>query len=465
MLRDFLGVVTQNAVSLLGTLITTVSALLFIMLFALELSGFEGGPYLGILSYLILPGFFILGLILIPLGRLWGLRRARKSGGSSQTLPVLDLNRPGTRNALVVVALLTVVNVALLAGATYKGVEVMDSNEFCGATCHTVMDPEYTAYQRSPHARVNCVECHIGPGADWFVKSKLSGAWQVIAVALDLYPRPIPTPLHDLRPARETCEQCHWPDKFIGDRLVLRTVYDDDESNTERKTVLLMKVGGVQGRSSQGIHWHVDNDIKVRYLSDPSRETIYDVELTEADGTRKLFKTREEAPEGAVWRTMDCIDCHNRPTHVYRQPGREVDEALQEGRIDPSLPFIKRQAVEALQVRYDSHDEARNGLSAALEDFYREQYPDLLGSQAASIQAAAGTLGDIYERNVFPAMNVFWDTYPDHTGHESSPGCMRCHDNRHRTAERERISKDCEICHSVLADAEKSPEILQQLQP
>ena len=327
------------------------------------------------------------------------------------------------------------------------------------------MEPEYTAYQRSPHARVKCVECHIGPGADWFVKSKLSGVWQVFAVAFDLYPRPIPTPLHDLRPAQDTCEQCHWPSKFIGDRLIMKTVYADDEANTELKTALLMKVGGLQGRTSEGVHWHVDRNITVRYLADAQRETIYDVELTQADGSQKLFKGRGDAPEDAVWRIMDCLDCHNRPTHVLGQPGGEVDHAMEEGRIDHTLPFIKREAVRALEVRYGSQEEARVGLGAALERFYRKEYPEVIESKADAVRAAGQELGEIYARNVFPSMNVFWDTYPNHLGHESSPGCLRCHDNRHKTADGERISKKCEGCHVVLADAEKDPEIIKELQP
>ncbi len=421
MVRDFVAIVTQNIISLIGTVVTTVSAVLFVMLFVMQLTGFEGGPYLGILSYLILPALFILGLSLIPIGRLWALRRARQHVGADERLPVMDLNRPGTRNALVVTALLTVTNIVILGAATYKGVEVMESTAFCGATCHTVMEPEYTAYQRSPHAHVKCVECHIGPGADWFVKSKLSGLWQVVAVALNLYPRPIPTPLHNLRPARETCEQCHWPTRFIGDRLIVKTGYDDDEANTEVKTVLLMKVGGAQGRTSRGIHWHVDRNVKVRYLADPTRETIYDVELTRADGKQELFKGSKPAVQDAVWRTMDCLDCHNRPTHIYRQPGDEVDRALEQGRIDRTLPFIKREAVQALKVRYASHDEARVGLAKAVETFYAQHYAELLKSKADAISAAGRTLGDIYALNVFPSMQVFWDTYPNHLGHQSSP--------------------------------------------
>jgi NapC/NirT cytochrome c family, N-terminal region len=465
MVKDFLAAVTHNVLSLIGTIVTTISAVLFIMLFAMQLLGFQGGPYLGILAFLILPGLFILGLALIPIGRVWAVRRARKQGATDMELPVIDLNRPGTRDALVVAALLTVVNVVIVGSATYKGVEVMDSTTFCGAACHTVMEPEYTTYQRSPHAHVKCVDCHIGPGVDWFVKSKLSGVWQVVSVALDLYPRPIPTPLHNLRPARETCEQCHWPTKFIGDRLIIKNTYDDDEANTELKTVLLMKVGGLQGRTSQGIHWHVDRNIKVRYLTDPSRETIYNVELTEADGTQKLFKSSKKAPADTVWRTMDCLDCHNRPTHIYQQPGEAVDIAIDDGHIDRELPFIKREAVKALKVRYASHEEARAGLAKTLDTFYGGQYPDLLKTKADAIGAAGRELGNIYARNVFPRMKVFWNTYPNDLGHENSPGCNRCHDNRHRTADGEKIPRDCDICHAVLADREKNPEILKNLEP
>ena len=226
-----------------------------------------------------------------------------------------------------------------------------------------------------------------------------------------------------------------------------------------------MKVGGVQGRTSKGIHWHVDPNIQVRYLADATRETIYDVELIRADGSQELFRSRTKAPEDAVWRTMDCVDCHNRPTHVYREPGEEVDQAIFEGRIDRALPFIKHEAVEALQVRYGSHEEARAGLSEAVDSYYREHYPEVAQARADTIRAVGRELGEIYAHNIFPAMEVYWGTYPNHLGHANSPGCLRCHDNGHRNADGKRISKDCEICHSVLADAEESPEIIEQLQP
>jgi hypothetical protein len=362
--------------------------------------------------------------------------------------------------------LLTLVNLVILATATYKGVEHMETTEFCGETCHSVMIPEFTAYNRSPHARVACVSCHIGPGADWFVKSKLSGSWQVVSVMLDLYPRPIPTPVHNLRPARETCEQCHWPTKFAGDRLAVRTHYADDEANTELKSVLLLRVGGIQGRVAQGIHWHVDPNNEIRYRANEDRSEIYDVELSQADGTKKLFLTGDGTPEDAgEWRTMDCIDCHNRPSHIYRLPAPEVDTAILEGRIDRGLPYVRREAIRLLEEEYASHDEAREGIRAGLQVFYSESYPELAAGDGAKIDAAAKAIGNIYCWNVFPEMNIRWGTYPNHIGHETDAGCFRCHDDLHETAEGETISQDCDTCHSLLAMEEEDPAILDELNP
>jgi len=477
MIRQFFALLIQNTLSMLGTAIALSALMLMLALFVVQSLGFEGGPYLGILTFLILPMFFVLGLLLIPVGILRQRRRAAKAAAAGEApplFPVIDLNQDRTRKLVLIFTVLTMLNVTILAGATYKGVEVMDSNEFCGTACHSVMQPEYTAYQRSPHARVDCVDCHIGPGADWFVRSKMDGAWQMVAVTLDLYPRPIPTPLKNLRPARDTCEQCHMPTNYVGDKLRIDTVFDEDEANTELRTALLLKVGGLRGRASEGIHWHVDPDVEIRYRSDESRMDIYDVELTKADGTVKLFQPRgmPDEEERGEWRVMDCVDCHNRPTHIYRSPSQELDEALATDRIDTSLPYVKREGVRILtEADYPSHEAARTGLAASLEDFYRENYPEVLAEKPQAVAAAGEKLGDIYSWNVFPHMRVTWDTYPDHSGHpsiasrEDAPGCFRCHNRGHRTADRESISSDCLLCHTILAEEEKDPEILQLLNP
>ena len=474
-MRNFLAALTRNPISLLGTAITTASAVLIVSLFALEIVGFLGNPYIGILAYMVFPGIFALGLVLIPIGVYRERRRAREAaerGEVERVFAVVDLNRPQTRKAVLIVLMLTLANIVILAAATYKGVEVMDSTEFCGETCHTVMSPELTAYRGSPHSRVNCVECHIGPGADWFVKSKLSGAWQVVAVTFDLFPRPIPTPIHDLRPARETCEQCHWPEKFVGDKLEVKTHYENDEANSETKSVLLLRVGGVEGRTSHGIHWHVDPDNRIRYRSDDSRMNISEVELSLPDGTVKTFN----APGGSdangdpgegegQWRVMDCVDCHNRPSHVYKMPDPAIDHAIQLGEIDRSLPYVRREGMKALKKTYTSHDEAREAIATHLVSFYETEYPEVASSKHDAIDKAAESMGAIYATNVFPAMKVEWGTYPNHIGHVDFPGCFRCHDDEHATDDGETISQDCFTCHTLLAMEEKDPEILQTLRP
>jgi hypothetical protein len=467
-IKTFLASITRNAISLVGTALAASALMLIITLFAMELFGFEGGPYIGILTYLILPALFITGLIIIPIGAvLWRRKMHREHGGEDiSLLPVFDLNSQATRRWVGIFLVASVINVAVIAGATYKGVHYMETVEFCGLTCHTVMQPEYTAHSRSPHSRVACAECHIGPGADWFVKSKLDGSWQMVAVALDLYPRPIPTPLHDLRPARETCEQCHWPTKHVGDKLKLIRHYEEDEQNTELTTALLLRVGGPGTGISDGsgIHWHVKPEVSIRYRSDETREEVYEIEYSNGDGIAKNFSIRNAPEEGGIWRTMDCVDCHNRPTHIYESPGPAIDNAIVDGRIDRSLPFVKREALRIIQAKYDSHDLARDGLATELMAFYTENYPDLAATRAPDIDAAGSAIGDIYAVNVFPEMEVWWDTYPDHIGHEQSEGCFRCHNRRMRTEEREQVSNDCENCHVLLAEGEENPEIMSVLE-
>jgi hypothetical protein len=472
-MRSFLITLTRDPLGLAGAALTSASAILFLVLYGIELVGPEGsGPYRGIITFLIIPGIFVLGLLLIPFG-LWRERRrerlAEERGEAPPRFPVIDLNRSSTRRAALIFVALTAVNLVILSVGTYKGVEVMDSTAFCGAACHSVMDPEYTSYHRSPHARVRCVECHIGAGAGWFVQSKLSGSWQVVSVAFNLYPRPIPAPVHNLRPARETCEECHWPNKFVGDRFKVNTHYEENEANTEVKTVLVLKVGGEQAGRSHGIHWHVDPDHVVRYRADENRQTMFEVEMTNAEGTVTRWKGSEadsSETAAATWRTMDCVDCHNRPSHVYRGPAEELDAALLDERIDASLPFIRREGQKALEAEYPTHEAAREGIAKAIADFYATNHPDVARDRAEVVAAAGRAVGDIYAWNVFPAMNVTWGTYVNHIGHpdfSTEVGCFRCHGGEHMTEDGDMISMDCATCHSLLAEREEDPEVLRTL--
>jgi len=467
MFRNFLASITRNGISFVGTALALAGLVLIICLIFIQKLGYDGGPYLGILTFLILPMIFVVGLLLIPIGSMLQRRKLRRMPGGEEVprLPVFDLNDARTRKWVLILFGATMVNVVIVAGATYKGVHVMETVEFCGLACHSVMEPEHTAHARSPHSRVACAGCHIGPGADWFVKSKLDGAWQLVSVAFDLYPRPISTPLHDLRPARETCEQCHWPTKFVGDKLRVIKHYKEDEENTELTSALLLKVGGSKADNSHGIHWHVDPNVDIRYRSDETREEIYEIEFTHGDEETVKFSDRKAPDEGGVWRSMDCVDCHNRPSHIYDSPGPALDLAIEAGQIDRSLPFVKRESLRIIQEQYESHEAARDGITAELARYYAENYPDLAAERADDIANVSNVLGDIYSVNIFPQMNVWWDTYPNHIGHEQSDGCFRCHRRSMRTADREQVSNDCENCHVLLAEEEENPDIMSVLRP
>lgn len=463
----------NNSISLIGAVLTTSTGITLVAFWVYEIllgGGARAYPYAGIVFFLILPGVFVIGLVLMPVGALWRRHRLRLRGELPSVYPKLDFREPILRRASVLVAIATLLNVVILTAASYQGVQYMDSVQFCGQTCHSVMDPEYTAYENSPHSRVACVDCHIGPGASWFVRSKLSGARQVLAVTFKTYNRPIPSPVHQLRPAQETCEQCHWPQRFEGDKFLVRTKYSEDEKNTPLTTVLVLKIGGHTWQGSIGIHGrHLDTASRIRYVStDGHRQVIPQVFYTDDAGNTAIFNstdlkvTPEELARGEH-RVMDCMDCHNRPTHAFQMPDRAVDQSMGEGRISPELPFIKKKAVEALKADYRDRATAARAIAASLADFYRTNYPDVYAQHRALVETAAQQVQAIYLRNVFPQMNITWGTYPNNIGHEDFLGCFRCHDGSHVSADGRTINNDCSACHNILAMEEAYPKILTEL--
>jgi hypothetical protein len=336
------------------------------------------------------------------------------------------------------------------------------------------MHPEHTAYENSPHSRVHCVECHIGSGATWFVKSKISGARQLFAVALDTYPRPIKTPVHGLRPARETCEACHRPDLFHGDKLFVKNKYQDDEQNSHTQTVMLMKIGAASGsaKAPHGIHWHAAKENRITYLADPSRLIIPEVTLTTADGKVTVYRSEDalaslkKASLPTENRLMDCIDCHNRPTHIYRSAETAIDEKIFKGEIPVELPYIKKQAMAVVTQKYASSEEAMEKIAAQLTAWYQSNHADLFASKKALLDQAVKGVQTAYSQNVFPSMKIEWGTYVNHIGHGENfdVGCFRCHDGSHVSEDGKEISSDCSTCHAVLAEDERDPEILKTLQ-
>ena len=464
----FLG---QNPITLTGAVVTTSAALTTIAFWFYEI--FLPGPphpYIGLLVFLILPGIFVLGLLLIPLG-IWLRRRSlRASGKLPEVFPAIDLGLPVVQRTLEYVAVATVLNLLIFGTASYRGVQYMDSTSFCGKTCHTVMDPEYSAYQNSPHSRVECVECHIGAGAGWFVRSKLSGLRQVFAVTFHTYSRPIPSPVKYLRPARETCEQCHWPQRFTGDKFLVNTSYKDDEKNTPQTDVLVLKVGGITWQGSVGIHGHhLADNARIRYIStDVARQVIPVVDYTDDSGKTTEFISTDAKPtqqqlDKGDHRVMDCVDCHNRPTHAFDLPESAVDKQMSLGRISPDLPYIRKKAVEVLKVNYPTRDAAQQSITAGIDQFYQTNYPAIYQAQRTVVEQAGAEVAKIYLRNVFPDMRVTWGTHPNNIGHNDSPGCFRCHDGSHTSADGQTIPNDCSTCHQILAAGEVNPKVLTDL--
>jgi hypothetical protein len=443
----------RHPVTIAGAALVTLSALLFLIVYVLELLGWHTNPYIGIVFFLVMPGLFVLGLLLIPLG-LWLERRARARGGPRRRFPTVDLNNPRHQQIIAAVAVLTIVNVVIVSLAAFRGVHYMDSVPFCGQVCHEVMEPEFVSYQAGPHARVACVECHIGPGAPWFVRSKLSGLRQVVAVTRGTFSRPIPSPVHNLRPARDTCEQCHWPEKFHGEAIRTIREYAADEGNTETVTVLRLHVGGGSESAGPvgGIHWHTSARNQVEYVaSDEKRQVIPWVRLSTPEGVKEYLApgASKDAPDGREVRRMDCMDCHNRPSHTFApSAARAVDRAMASGHIARDLPFMKREAVALL-------DGASGGaalatpLSARLSGFYEREYPAVYAERREDVARAAATVQRLYEQNVFPRMRVTWGTYENNLGHTTAPGCFRCHDGEHTAADGSVIRQDCDLCHDM----------------
>lgn len=452
----------KNWISSAGLIIAGVSAFIILFFLGLIFVSNRINPYIGIVTYLLLPAVLVVGLLLVPAGMFLEWRSRQRTGAVTyRKWPSVDLNNPGQRRTATLFLIAAVLFSLFSAMGVYQAYHYTESIEFCGLTCHKVMKPEYTAYQASPHARVRCVNCHIGPGAGWYAKSKLSGLYQVYAVLAGVYPRPIPTPIENLRPAQETC---HWPRAFFGSKQRLFSHFRYDKENSPWPINLLVKIGGGSPQTSvtAGIHWHMNIAVKVEYIArDSRRQDIPWVRVTDkATGRVSVYQdsekplTQEEISRSGL-RIMDCMDCHNRPSHAYKPPDFTVDLALSTGRIDPALPRIKKTAVEAMNRDYSSERDAMLGIAGAINDFYRLNYPDVSSAKEKQIKEAILAVQDGYERNIFPIMKVKWSAYPDDIGHFLFRGCMRCHDGKHRSGTGTVIANDCRTCHIILSQGPK----------
>jgi nitrate/TMAO reductase-like tetraheme cytochrome c subunit len=457
----------QNYVSFLGAALVLACLASILLLVLIETTGRRSTPYIGIFAWVILPAIMFVGLIVIIVGMLLERRRRRSSPTSSlAAYPVIDLNDPKRRRFFLIFLGLAFVFVSISAFGSYKAYEHTESVAFCGQTCHTVMKPEFVAFQNSPHARLHCVDCHVGSGPEWYLRSKLNGVHQLYAVTFGTYEKPIKTPVANMRPARDTCEQCHWPEKFLGNRLRVINRYAYDEQNTPRQIRLLVNVGGGSPESGPvtGIHWHMNLANEITFVSsDEQRQIIPWVQSKDRNGNTTVYTAANSqlSPEqiaSAPKRRMDCIDCHNRPAHIYNPPDFALDNAFAANKLDSSLPFLKREAVAALSKPYNTEGEALQSISTTLDGYYRTNYPAVYTEKKASIDSSIREVRRLYQINFFPEMKTSWEAHPNNIGHLQSSGCFRCHDGEHTSNTGKVIRNDCNICHTVLYDSAGPPE-------
>jgi hypothetical protein len=443
----------RNWISLAGAVIATGSFFAFLLLFALDIFSEHGNPYMGILAYVVAPGFLVLGVGLVLVGYWFHLRQERRVMADAPPVSLtIDLSRSRDRKILGVFVAGSVVFLFMTAVGSYQTYQYTESVQFCGRACHLPMDPEFITSQHSPHARVDCVACHVGSGATAYVKTKISGMRQLYHLTLNDFDRPIhlnPDDPGKLRPARETCEHCHWPQKFTGGFERTFRHYLADEKNTPFSVRLLVNVGGgdpLRGPVG-GIHWHMNIANKIEYISpDDQQRVIPWIRHTDAKGVVTEYRNPDFKGDLSKYRihTMDCIDCHNRPSHNFLSPNDAVDISFASGRLDPKIPWLKSKLVEVLAASYTTRDEAMRKIDAVLRADYPKN-PEI-GTVIAEAQS-------IYKSNFFPEMKADWRSYPDHLSHKNWDGCFRCHDGNHKSADGKASIKanDCKSCHLILA--------------
>jgi len=445
-----------NGLSLIGLALIGVSAtsIVFFVLFGLVTAGESG--YSGLIS-LPLAVLGAVGLLVALLGAV--LERRRRGRGERSRDPLQWLR---TASVLGLATGTGVLTFLLLSAGTSAVVvvEALESNEFCGGACHSVMNPEATVYLDTAHARIQCVECHVGNGADSFLRAKISGLRQLYGVISGEISRPIPTPIRNRRSSREMCESCHTGDRLIGYKAIVRTYYAAESAQAPTRVAMLMNVGGGPGGlgPTQGIHYHMLFAGKVEFIArDRQRQEIPWVRVSNAEGEVREFSnefeplTPEERDSLEV-RELECIDCHSRPAHRFPPPTEVIDEALSADQLPRSIPRIKEAGVRVLDGGYATHEEAMREIPERLNAFYADSDPEVLSDFGPEIERSAAALRQLYSRTIFPEMKADWRAHPDNLGHLDNPGCFRCHND-------EMVSEDgedtlflgCTGCHVPLA--------------
>ncbi len=451
-----------NPLSFVGAIIILFNIGLMIFLAIIAMVSKHPKPYADLIIFIALPIIIFFGLVLVVVGIVRERRRLRDGGVIEQRFPLIDFNNPKHRTLVLVFSCGFLIMSLLYAFAGFKTYEYTESDTFCGVICHSsgqsIHKAENLSYSYSSHAKVGCSTCHVGSGVKYFVIYKLRGMKQLFDVLTNQIPRPIPTPVVDLRPAQDVCESCHGPKYQFYERLEARKFFLSDRGNTPWDLDLLLRMGtpGLKSDRPPKMHWHSSTTEEIIYdASDPKRVNIPWVHVKRLDGKVRTYRTRgssPEVPEPAenLKRRMDCVDCHNRAAHSFRHPADTLNILLSIGLVDPTLPDIKSTAVRSMEGEYRTLDEGKEAIRKAITEFYRTTHPSVAAAKKDAIDRAITELQRGYERNYDPLMKVSWKNFPNNRGHRHSPGCFRCHDGNHVSEDGTILSKDCNLCHVLL---------------
>jgi hypothetical protein len=455
----------RHPLAAVGGAMVVAGALVFLVLFAVDLTSGSQNPYRALITFIGLPALITLGALLFLLSLRLQVRAAHKRGEKVRFHLRVEPSDPRYMRSLWLFIGLVVVLLAVMAFSGFKAYDATETVAFCGETCHTVMEPQAVTYENSPHARVACSECHIGPGASFWVRSKVDGLRQVWKTITNSFDRPIETPIRNLRPAQQTCEECHWPEQFYGQKLVNRSYFRTDEANSPWTISLLVNVGGGNPRTGaqEGIHWHMIVANKVEYAAaDFARQDIVWVRRTDSAGNVTVYTDPnnpvDPEADGLEVRRFDCIDCHNRPSHQFEPPATALNRALSMGQISPDLPYVRKVGLDLLNAAYTTREEANARIPEGLREYYRVNYGGRYDELAGAIEQASTALLGIYNANFFPEMKTDYRVRTNNLSHFVNDGCFRCHFSDLQDQAGTRITSTCTSCHSIVAQG-PSPDV------
>ncbi|MDH4262069.1 MAG: hypothetical protein OEV78_03385 [Spirochaetia bacterium] len=416
--------------------------------------------------------FILIGFISFIIGSglcLFAYRRFKKAPDKIVTIKPIYLKEVEARVKFIIITVTIGLAFIFIVLSSSSVIEYTESNHFCANACHDTMQPEAVTHLNSSHSRVKCVECHISAGTSSFFHAKFSGLSRAFKVVLNIHKKPIHI-LRPLHPSRSSCENCHWTSKLSGDRLFTHIRYDESrEDNKALYTAMLLKVGGKSGidHKSRGIHWHTDDNLKIKYktAADDS-DVVWIEETNQKTGEKITFATEQYSTESShknlLFKDMSCTDCHNRVAHPAKSPEKALDEAITKGVVSRSLPWIKKQGLDFLTAEHKTSD-LRSEAKTFLFDYYNKKYPDKVNQWSELITQAAEAISEVYESNIFSGMKITWDTYASNVGHMAAPGCFRCHNDTLvgiGESKGASIRSDCTLCHVFIAEDEKNPETI-----